>query len=204
MPEEPAERFTVTPDPRLADLAPGLRERLALLGERVTPPALGTLLDPLMRAVLAAGFREAAADEGTVWLLDRGRSLLTPAYNSGPNAAALLAHTVPLGQGLISLVIAHEQPLMESRVSQNPGQHKAIDADLGVRTDAMIAVPLYFLRRCRGVLSCVKLRPAGAPPADAPAEFPPESLAVMQRLARTIELALDFHFLARVTGYDDP
>src|SRR5262245_878395 len=156
-------RLNVLPDPAFLDLKTVLAERLERLAAGIHPAQFGSLLDPLMRQTLERGFAEAGAHEGTVWLLDQSGEFLVPAWNSGPNAARLVGQfKQPLNAGLICMVFSSEQPFLENEVWKNSKQSKLLDSMLEVQTGAMIAVPFYFLRACRGVVSCVKLtKPKG-------------------------------------------
>jgi hypothetical protein len=84
--------------------------------------------------------------------------MLLPLWNSGPSSDKIVGrYRQPLSRGLISLVFLLEQPLCESGVHRNPGQDRTLDGELGVRTGAMIAVPVRRDGVAIGVVSCVKL-----------------------------------------------
>ena len=55
------------------------------------------------------------------------------------------------------MVFASEQPFLETNVVENAGQSKLLDSLLQVQTSALMAVPLYLNKSCRGVISCVQL-----------------------------------------------
>ncbi len=133
----------------------------------------------IQSASLAAAFSRCSADEGTLWLLDEEGSALVPVWNSGPHADRFVGrHRQPLRFGLISLVCVSGQALCENDVYRNAGQDPALDQTLGVLTCAMIAVPLLLRGEPCGVISCVKLKPAGNAGPD-PAPFQAEDLAVI-------------------------
>lgn len=97
------------------------------------------------------------AQEATVWRVDDGH--LVPAWNSGPNAEAILAsYKQPLSEGLISIVCLTEQAICENEVYRNAGQDPTLDRTLGVLTCSMMAVPLRVGGEVSGVVSCVKLK----------------------------------------------
>jgi hypothetical protein len=183
------------------DLQPVLAERLERIAANIHAEQFAGLLDPLMRQVLEQGFAEAGAHEGTVWLLDAPRQHLEPAHNTGPRAHELVGKfNQPLGVGLISMVLASEQPFLENEVWKNQQQSKLLDARLQLQTCAMIAVPFYFMRACRGVVSCVQLQPAGAdtPP---PPGFDPGHLQSVQRAVTLLSQLIELRLLSRAIGW---
>jgi len=196
-------RLNVLPDPVFLDLKTALSERLERLAAGIQPEQFGSLMDPLMRQTLERGFAEAGAHEGTVWLLDPGNEFLVPAWNSGPNAARLVGQfKQPLSAGLICMVFASEQPFLENDVWKNSQQSKLLDSLLRVQTAAMIALPFYFLRGCRGVVSCVQIR-SPAPEMAEPPGFQPEHLAHIQRATTLLSNLLDLKLLSRTVGWSE-
>ncbi|HWX21739.1 MAG TPA: hypothetical protein VN578_17685 [Candidatus Binatia bacterium] len=196
---EATTRLNLLPEPAFLELKPMLSERLEQVATSLHAEQFGSLLDPLMRQILERGFTEAGAHEGTVWLLEQTGEYLTPAYNTGPNSAQLVGKfKQPLSAGLICMVFASEQPFVENEVWKNAAQSKLLDTRLGVQTCAMIAVPFYFLRACRGVVSCVQLQHAGAAP---PSGFRPEHLAGVQQAAALLSQLLEFRLLSRTVGW---
>jgi len=154
-----------------------------------------------MRQIIQRGFTEAGADEGTVWLLEQAGEFLVPAWNTGPHAEQLVGKfKQPLSAGLICMVFASEQPFLENEVWKNTRQSKLLDSMLELQTNAMIAVPFYFLRGCRGVVSCVQLNKAGAPAGPG---FRPEHLAHVQRAAALLSQLVEFRLLSRTVGWSE-
>jgi hypothetical protein len=182
-------------------LKPALLTRLEEVASRIAPENFGSVLDPLMLEVLRQGFAEATASEGTVWLLDAAGQNLVPGYNSGPNAEILVGKfQQPLSAGLICMVFASEQPFLENEVHLNAQQSKLADRLLRVQTYALIAVPFYFLRRCRGVLSCVQLKVPNAPGPDPPG-FAPAHLTAIQRTAGVLARLVEYRLLGRIVDW---
>lgn len=194
-------RNRIVPEPEFAALRGKLVERLALVGAWVQPDNFAALLDPLMRQVLQQGFDEARADEGTVWLLDETGQHLVPAFNTGPHANRLVGKfRQPLDAGLICMVFANEQPFVENEVPANTQQSKLLDATLGVQTQALIAVPFYFLNACRGVVSCVRLsRPEGC--SFLPPGFDPAALNSIQRVAAVVSRLVESRLIGSTIGW---
>lgn len=158
-------------------------ERLRRIADRLGPEGWQPLLDTLTVDLLNASFKEAGADEGTLWVPDEDVLHLVPVYNSGPHTGRVVGKfRQPLDAGLICMVFATEQPFVENDVQANARQSKLLDLALGVRTGALIAVPLHFFSACRGVISCVQLEGA-ADGARAKAGFAASDLARIERVS---------------------
>lgn len=171
---------------------------MAKLGEDIHAAEFTQLLDPLLRDVLARGFAEAGAHEGTVWIVDATGQFLEPAFNNGPYAAQMVGHfQQPLNTGLISMVFATEQSFLENDVAKNAQQSKLLDSKLNVQTAALIAVPFQFLNACRGVVSCVQL----ATPGGHPAGFRLEQISGIQRCAALVAQLIEYRLLSRTVGW---
>jgi transcriptional regulator with GAF, ATPase, and Fis domain len=134
--------------------APNLEE----LAAGISVETFAGLLEPLVLETLLEGFNRVYAHEGTIWLADRAEEFLVPVYNSGPRAAQFVGtFRQPLNQGVISMVFASEQPFLETNMAANARRSKLLDSLLEVQTAALMAAPLYLLKQCRGVISCVQL-----------------------------------------------
>jgi GAF domain-containing protein len=199
-------RLNILPDPAFLDLKSALSERLERIAASIQPEQFASLLDPLMRQTVEHGFAEAGADEGTVWLMDQAGEFLVPAWNTGPNADQLVGKfRQPLKAGVICMVFSSEQPFLENDVWKNSRHSKLLDSTLKVQTSAMIAVPFYFLRGCRGVVSCVQLnKPTaeGLESADPGRDgFHPEHLAHVQRATATLSQLIELKLLGCTVGW---
>lgn len=194
-------RLNILPDPAYSDLQAGLSERLARIGAGIHAEQFSALADPLMREVFHSGVAQAGADEGTIWLVDEAGEFLVPAMNTGPRAGQMIgSFRQPLNSGLICMVFASEQPFLENEVLKNPGQSKLLDELLQVETSALIAVPFYFLRACRGVISCVQLgRPE--PRRDSSRGFRPHHLENFQRTASILSQLVEYQLLSSAVGW---
>lgn len=196
-----ANPLSLLPDPAFRDLRPVLAERLNQLGAAVRVEQFASLFDPVLRQTVERGFEAAGAHEGTVWLLDETEENLVAAYNTGPQAAQWVGRfKLPLRAGIISMVFASEQPFLENEVWKNARQSKLLDSMLQVETCAMIAVPFYVLRACRGVVSCVQLRSGGAGEPD-PQGFRPEHLEAVQWSATILSQLLELRLLSHAVGW---
>lgn len=188
-------RRNLLPEPALADLKSELWERMSRLGDEVHAAQFSQLVDPLVQQVIERGFQEAGAHEGTVWVVDAAEAFLEPALNTGPHANQIVGQfKQPLNAGLISMVFASEQSFIENDVSRNAQQSKLLDTRLQLRTQALIAVPFHFLNACRGVISCVQLKPTD-PRAPQPAGFQPMHLVAVQRATTLLAQLIEYRLL---------
>lgn len=188
-------------EPAFAGLSSVLSDRMARLGEDIHAAEFAQLLDPLLREVLARGFAEVGAHEGTVWIVDATGQFLEPAFNNGPNAAQIVGQfKQPLNTGLISMVFATEQSFLENDVAKNAQQSKLLDSKLNLQTTALIAIPFQFLNACRGVVSCVQLAAPGQSPSVSPG-FRLEQLPGIQRCAALVSQLIEYRLLSRAVGW---
>ncbi len=195
-------RITVLPDDRLAALRGVVVLRLQQAAELVCESGFEEFFDAAMRSVFCACLEHSHAHEGTVWLLDEERGALVPRFNNGPNAANFVgSFRQKLSSGIISAVVATEQPMCENAVQNNAHRDPTLDQQLGVQTSAMLAVPFYFAGELRGVLSAVQLT-TGAPSAPEPAGFSPESLGVLQTTAAILARLLERRLLGDILGLE--
>ena len=196
------ERCVILPDARFVSLKAALGERLNAVAATIRPENFASLLDTLMLDVLQRGFAEATAHEGSIWLLDAGGSYLVPAWNNGAKAAEFVCrHRQPLDRGLISMVFASEQPFVENEVYRNQQFDPEVDLKLKLRTCALNEVPFYFLKACRGVISCVQVKALGDNVPDPPG-FSPPHLAAVQRTATMLSRLLELRLLGSTVGWD--
>jgi GAF domain-containing protein len=101
---------------------------------------------------------------------------------------------------MISMVVATEQPICENEVYKNERQDKEVDRKLGLRTCAMIAVPLVFTGELRGVISCVQVRPGNSQDPDPPG-FTQEHLLQIQLAASLLGRLLEARLLSHCLGF---
>jgi GAF domain-containing protein len=195
-------RLTVLPQERLVAVRHLIEAQLREAATLATGEKFAELFDGSMRALLTDGFRRAGAEEGTLWLLDEAREALVPRFNSGPNAEGFVdIFRQSLRSGMISMVVAMEQPICENDVQQNRQQDKTLDAKLQLQTCAMLAVPFYFVGELRGVLSCVQLAPAGAD-CLAPRSFSPEDLQTLQLTGGVLSRLIEHRLLGLCLGVE--
>jgi len=194
-----SERFAVLNDDRLNAIRPIITARLHEAAGLVGGGAFEEFFDGTMQALLRDGLDRIHAHEGTVWLLDPTRSFLMPRFNTGPNASEFVGKfRQTLRSGMISMVVATEQPICENEVHKNQQQDKTLDRQLGLRTCAMIAVPFYFTDEMRGVISGVRLKAADDP--VEPAGFGLEDLQALQLTATVLTRMIEYRLLSLVLG----
>lgn len=194
--------MTVLTDDRLDALRPLLEARVKAAAELAGETAFEEFFDRTMRAHLGQALAAAGAHEGTVWLLDETRSHLVPRFNSGPNAAGFVgSFRQSLRAGMISMVVATEQPVCENQVHRNQQQDKRLDLQLGLVTCAMLAVPFYFAGKLRGVISAVQLKENAEAPE--PPGFTAENLATLQLAAEVLSRMVEYRLLSLALGRED-
>ena len=191
-------RLTLLPDESFAPLLPVLRARLELVGQSIVPRNFPSILDAVMRQVMHKAIEGAGGTEGSVWLADQSSESLVIVYNTGTNSEKLVGRfNQPLDSGLISMVFASEQAFVENQVFRNSNQDKSLDSMLGLQTQAMIAIPFYFLEACRGVISCVQLTRAGSG-GTSPSGFDAADEAIIRNAAVILGRLID-HWALRTT-----
>jgi hypothetical protein len=96
------------------------------------------------------------ADEGALWLVDDVKRELRPCFSIGEHSEIFLNEIrQPLTSGLISMVFFTEDSICEAEVGRRSEYCPDVDSRLGAKTKAMIAIPVFFAQRCRGVFSAV-------------------------------------------------
>ena len=155
----------------------------ATLPEGVEPPAgNGVLLEAWMDAqagaicrgewkgwppagsfdLLRDAVKSVEADDGALWLVDDVARELRPRFSIGEHSNVLLNEIrQPLSSGLISMVFFTENSICEAEVGRRSESCPEVDSRLGLKTKAMIAIPVFFAQRCRGVFSAVLFDKAG-------------------------------------------
>ena len=144
------QRITLLPEPQFVALQPQLARRMDCAAKLLTPANFTSFCDGAMRRLIADTLHHCGATEGSIWLLDEKGQHLVNAFDHGPDAARLVGFRQPLKSGIISMVFATHQPFLENQVFQNAMHASAADKLTGHRTNAMIAVPLFFASDCRG------------------------------------------------------
>jgi len=191
-----ATRLNILPDERFVPLRGALDERLLAVGDSISADNFADLCEGMVRYILTQSFEQVGVKEGLVWLLNVEKDALIPSFGIGPHSERLVGsdYEQPLREGIISMVTMTEQPFLENEVFKNSKHSKLVDQKLGQQTFAMIVVPFYFLRQCRGVISCVQVKHPDAPEPDPP-RFRPEHLKTMMRASAVITELIDYRLL---------
>ena len=190
-------------DDRLDVLRPLIDARVKAAAELVGEGAFEEFFDRTMREQLVEALASAHAHEGTVWLLDKSRSVLVPRFNSGPHAESFVgSYRQSLRAGMISMVVATEQPICENEVRKNQQQDTTLDKKLGLATCAMLAVPFYFAGELRGVISAVQLQAADDAQPEPPG-FTVENLHTLQLAASVLARMIEHQLVSLALGRED-
>ena len=133
------------PDADDVRLAAALREALlragatdALLVTETEPPLLDQLLDLAVRTAA----RAVPSAEGSLFLVDTERRVLTFEVVIGPTARVAKTLTVPLGHGIAGLVAVSGQPLAVANAQQDPRHARDIAEQTGYFPNTILAVPV--------------------------------------------------------------
>ena len=195
-------RFTVLPEERFAALRPAVEVRLREAARETCAAGFDDVFDQAMRYLLVDAFTRVGAHEGTVWLLDAQGESLVPRFNSGPHAEKFVGHfRQNLRSGMISMVVAMEQPICENDVHKNAQQDPTLDQKLELQTCAMLAVPFLFVGELRGVVSCVQLRRTDSAEVDPPG-FRAEHLQALQLKIGILSRLIEARLLALCLGLE--
>lgn len=123
-------------------------------------------IDDAIRALAGEILRRSCAQIGcansALWLADGDH--LVPVLGHGPHAQEFIGkYRHSLNEGIISMVHASGQPFCENGISANPNHSSRLDDMLGIRTDAMIAMPVTTRGNIAGVITFVHTSAAGDP-----------------------------------------
>jgi len=106
--------------------------------------------------LLRDAVKTVGAEDGALWLVDDVARELRPCFSIGEHSGFFLKEIrQPLRSGLISMVFFTENSICEADVASRDEYCPDVDLRLGKKTKAMIAVPVFFAQRCRGVFSAV-------------------------------------------------
>jgi hypothetical protein len=203
-----ATRTNFLPCEALLPLRNALQEHLSEIARHITPENFPGVCNELIFNTLTESFRQAGAHEGSVWILDAAKENLVMAYNTGPNAAKIVGFRQSLKKGYLSMVFANEQSFAESEIFRNARHAKELDQNLKMTTYAMIAVPFYFLKECRGVISCVQLIDVAVeanqivPTGKKPSGFGIEALSIVQNAALLVRDLINYNLLKTTVGWN--
>ncbi|MFP6873676.1 MAG: GAF domain-containing protein [Verrucomicrobiales bacterium] len=195
--------LSISPNPELASAAQQLRDELTSMGDGLDAGSFTRLLPPLAKNTALRAFRRAGTEHGAIWLTDNTGDHLIPVFGCGGHAEEFLngKFRLPTDQGLISMVFATGQPFCENAIHENPGHSPLLDRQLGVHTEAMIAIPLTFANRLRGIVSCVHL--SAAAKTEKARSFSGEDLTDLELASAVIARILDLALIEHILGWQD-
>lgn len=196
-----ASRLTLLPDPRFKGIAPHLEDWLDTTGRHITAANFASLLDPLMRRMLADAFEDARAHEGLIWLLEPDGTQLTVAWQTGPATASAPGKSIPSGAGLQGLVLASQQPHCANGLCNDPNHDHQLDDMLGGVLCSEVIVPFYIARQLKGVVTALQHKPS--PDAPDPEGFDPESLEEIELLSTSLGRLLDYRLLCQALDIEE-
>jgi hypothetical protein len=100
------------------------------------------------------------------------------------------------------MVYATGQAFCENEIQGRPGHSPVLDELLGVKTQAMIAVPFYFAQHIRGVVSCVQLSEREDKQAQARG-FSQSDLREVKLATATVQRLLDLRLIEHLLGWNE-
>ncbi len=187
----------------LSELGYRLRDSLARAADSMLPEGFSELYTPLMASVLKRGCQSARADAVGIWLADSEEDQLALVSGHGRRVEESVGeYKQPLSSGLISMVYATGQAFCENGIHGRPGHSPVLDELLGVKTEAMIAVPFYFAQHIRGVVSCVQL--SELEDKETPARgFSQNDLREVELATASVQRLLDLRLIEHLLGWDE-
>lgn len=187
----------------LLELGHRLRDSLARVAGDMLPEGFTQLYTTLMASVLQSGCRTAGADAVGIWLADSEEDQLALMSGHGGRVEECVGeYKQPLSSGLISMVYATGQAFCENEIQGRPGHSPVLDELLGVKTQAMIAVPFYFAQHIRGVVSFVQLSEREDESAQARG-FSQSDLREVKLATASVQKLLDLRLIEHLLGWND-
>ncbi|MCX6848301.1 MAG: hypothetical protein NTY98_05225 [Verrucomicrobia bacterium] len=165
----------VPSDPAVAGLNGRLQQAIQDAANLLKPMDFAPLIGSELARMHSVLVKAAGATGATLWLVHPGHRALQAVFN--PGERDIEGRLQPLDEGIISWVYEHESGVfywsesqgrshprnhVDHGVSGHPGNQvphehsKKIDRELGLSTQAMIAVPFQCCGANRGVLSMVR------------------------------------------------
>ena len=123
------------------------------------------------------------AEEGSLLILDTQTGELVFRYAEGPAGHQLLGQRLPSGVGMASYVASSGQPVVVNNAGDDGRFYGTTDADTGILTRSLMAVPLRGIDGIKGVIEILNRRD------DAP--FTEEDRALLEVIADHAVIALE-------------
>ncbi len=194
-------RIRWLPDPRVAAYAAAIEERVAQFSGHILAQNFMEFVDPLMQRMIADCFRDAAAHEGVIWMLDAEQKNLHCACQLGPASTKLANFVQALDTGISGMVLAMQQPFCENSLAANRASASTLEEKLGVIICSRILVPFLIAGKVRGIVACYQTKPSLD--ASDPSGFAEDAVEEMSLLARVLGRLFDYKLLCAATGVDE-
>lgn len=109
--------------------------------------------EDLLQLVLEKAMEVAAAEAGTLWLVEED-GYLSPLVARGPRADGLKGLRLAAGEGLAGQVVERNEPRLVEDVTRDPAWSRRFDQTTGFTTRSLLCVPL---RARKKVIGCLQL-----------------------------------------------
>lgn len=106
----------------------------------------------LVRRLLSEAAGEIGAAGAMLWLLSEDETHLEGTVSHGPTPDILEQVRVPVAGSVVGMVVSNG---LGATIGPRDYHNPEVDRLTGVKTDAMIAVPLYVRGKLRGVISAI-------------------------------------------------
>lgn len=136
----------------------------------------------LLNRILSRALTAVDSENGSLLLLDEETEELVFVVVHGPYRGVLTGHRLEPGTGIVGWVVANRRPELIPDARQEPRFAASVDQLTGLRTTALICVPLMYGDRVWGAIEVVNTRSGEA--------FTEEDLDVMMLVARLAAEAL--------------
>ena len=194
------EHLTLLTDPRLAEMAPVLSERLEAACRKLTAENFGSLVDRLLERLLDDALALLRAQVLIISMLDSAKEYLVAAYVRGAARKTKVGTRRQVYEGLRGLVFANEQTYCQNHFTQSPFFDPVVDAEPPIPTN-VLAAPLAIGREVRSVITIIKTKHAADAPD--PDDFGPEDVARINVLAATLGALIEHRLVGMITGLND-
>ena len=158
-------RFLQDENQRLKQEGQDLQEKNAYLREclrsiRGIQRALSSVeargqLKPLLDRIIYEALRMVDAADGSLSLVDEDAQEVLFVVVRGTLHDRLEGFRMPVNDGLVGWVIAHQEPAIANDISQDARFSPAIDTRFGFQTQSLICVPLISRKKVLGAVEVV-------------------------------------------------
>jgi len=112
-------------------------------------------LKPLLDRIIYEALRMADAADGSLTLVDEETQEVMFVVVRGTLHDRLEGFRMPVDDGLVGWVIAHQEPVIANDITQDARFSPAIDARFGFQTQSLICVPLVSRKKVLGAVEVV-------------------------------------------------